>query len=118
MRRNGFTLLELLVALAVFSIAALALLRLQAVSVATASDLRAREGAMLVAENEAARITTDPAPPPLGSGTLRVANGGRTFVVLTGVTPTPDTRLVRVDLAVRAEDAPGLVRLTLIRRTR
>jgi prepilin-type N-terminal cleavage/methylation domain-containing protein len=42
--RNGFTLLEMLVALAVFSIAALALLRLDAVSVATASELKAREG--------------------------------------------------------------------------
>ena len=116
MTRNGFTLLELLVALAVFSIAALALLRLDAVSVATAADLQGREGAMLVAENEATRITTDPAPPTIGTGTLRVANGGRNFIVTTVVTPTPDRRLLRVDLAVRGESIPGLVRLTLIRR--
>jgi general secretion pathway protein I len=115
-KRNGFTLLELLVALAVFSIAALALLRLEAVSVATAADLRAREGAMLVAENEASTLSTDPAAPPLGSGTRRIANGGRTFIVQTAATPTPDPRLIRIDLAVRAEDAPGLVRLTLVRR--
>lgn len=118
MKRNGFTLLELLVALAVFSIAALALLRLQAVSVSTAADLRAREGAMLVAENEAALLQTDPAPPTLGAGSRRIVNGGRSFLVQTSVTPTPDVRLVRVDLAVRAEDVPGLVRLTLIRRVR
>jgi general secretion pathway protein I len=117
-RRNGFTLLELLVALAVFSIAALALLRLDAVSVATATDLKAREGAMLVAENVAAEIQTDPAPPPLGSATRRVINGGRTFLLAQATTPTPDQRLLRVDLAVRGEGAPATVRLTFVRRAR
>lgn len=116
MKRNGFTLLELLVALAVFSIAALALLRLNAVSVATATELKAREGAMLVAENEAARIQTDPAAPVLGSASLRVTNGGRTFLVAQVVTPTPDRRLSRVDLAVRGVDIPAMARLTFVRR--
>jgi general secretion pathway protein I len=117
-KRNGFTLLEMLVALAVFSIAALALLRLDAVSLATATDLKAREGAILVAENEAARIATDPAPPPLGNATRRLVNGGQSFVVGQAVTPTPDQRLVRVDLAVRGESVPAIVRLTFIRRAR
>jgi general secretion pathway protein I len=116
--RNGFTLLELLVALAVFSIAALALLRLDAVSIATATELKAREGAMLVAENEAARIQTDPAPPALGTATLRITNGGRSFLVAQSVTPTPDRRLLRVDLAVRGENVPSTARLTFIRRVR
>ena len=118
MKRNGFTLLEMLVALAVFSIAALALLRLDAVSVATATGLKAREGAMLVAENEAARIATDPAAPPLGSSSRRLTNGGRSFLVSQTVTPTPDQRLLRVDLAVRGEGAPAAARLTFIRRAR
>ena len=118
MKRNGFTLLELLVALAVFSIAALALLRLDAVSLSTATELKAREGAMLVAENEAARIATDPAAPPLGSSTGRIVNGGRTFLVGQMVTPTPDLRLLRIDLAVRGEGVPSVARLTFIRRAR
>lgn len=118
MRRNGFTLLELMVALAVFSIAALALLRLDAVSLATATDLESREGAMLVAENEAARIASDPAPPTRGSSTQRIENGGRTFLLRQAVTPTPDQRLLRVDLAVSGEDAPGTVRLSFIKRVR
>lgn len=118
MSRNGFTLLEMLVALAVFSIAALALLRLDAVAVATATDLKAREGAMLVAENEAARITTDPAAPPLGTASRRVGNGGQSFIVGQSVTPTPDQRLLRVDLAVRGADVPTTVRLTFIRSAR
>jgi general secretion pathway protein I len=117
-KRNGFTLLEMLVALAVFSIAALALLRLDAVSVANAAELKAREGAVLVAENEAARIATDPLAPPLGSTSRRVVNGGRTFVVTQAVTPTPDQRLLRVDLAVRGEGASATPRLTFIRKAR
>ena len=118
MKCNGFTLLEMLVALAVFSIAALALLRLDAVSLATATDLKAREGAMLVAENEAARIATDPAAPPLGNAARRLVNGGQSFVVAQAVTPTPDQRLLRIDLAVRGENVPATVRLSFIRRAR
>lgn len=118
MNRNGFTLLEMLVALAVFSIAALALLRLSAVSVSTAAELEAHEGAMLVAENEAARIATDPGAPPLGGGNSRVVNGGKTFLVGQMVTPTPDQRLLRIDLAVRGEGVPSFARLTFVRRAR
>lgn len=118
MTRNGFTLLELMVALAVFSIAALALLRLDAVAVATAADLGAREGTMLVAENEAALITSDPAPPVLGLTSRTVENGGRSFLVQTNVVRTPDPRLVRVDLAVRDAAGNGRAALTLVRRVR
>ena len=118
MSRNGFTLLELLVALAVFSIAALALLRLDAVAVATAADLGAREGSMLVAENEAALIATDPGNPALGTSTRTVVNGGRSFLVLRNVVPTPDARLVRIDLSVRPEGDRGGTALTLVRRAR
>ena len=118
MKRNGFTLLEMLVALAIFSIAALALLRLDAVSLATATQLTAREGAMLVAENEAARIATDPVAPPLGNSSRRLVNGGQGFLVGQIVTPTPDPRLLRIDLAVQGESVPATARLTFIRRAR
>jgi len=114
--RNGFTLLELLVALAVFSIAALALLRLDAVAVTTTADLAARDGAMLVAENEAARTLTDPGPVTLGESQRPVSNGGRQFLVRQTVSPTPDKRLVRIDLAVGAADGSGRATLSLFRR--
>lgn len=117
MSRNGFTLLELLVALAVFSIAALALLRLDAVAVATAADLGARQGTLLVAENEAALLATDPTDPPLGTSTRNVTNGGRSFVVTRMVQRTPDPRLLRIDL-VAAEANGGRSALTVVRRVR
>ena len=118
MSRNGFTLLELLVALAVFSIAALALLRLDAVAVSTAASLGAREGTMLVAENEAALLATDAANPPLGTSTRTIDNGGRAFLVSQAVQRTPDPRLVRVDLLVSEASGSGRSALTLVRRVR
>ena len=119
MSRNGFTLLELLVALAVFSIAALALLRLDAVAIATAADLGERQGTMLVAENEAALLATDPADPPLGTITRTVANGGRSFAVSRSVQRTADPRLLRIDLvATEGDGGGGRSALTMVRRVR
>jgi general secretion pathway protein I len=117
-RANGFTLIEMLVALAVFSIAALALLRLDGFAVATTADLAARAGATLVAENEAALIATDPAPAILGTSTREHSNGGRSFVIQQAVAPTADQRLVRVDLAVIDRGSGARALLTLIKRVR
>src|SRR3546814_18147405 len=73
---NGFTLIEMLVALAVFSLAALALLRLQGVTLRTAADLDQRVVAQAVARNLALETLTEPAPHVTGprSGT-RTKNG-------------------------------------------
>ena len=108
----------MLVALAVFAIAALALLRLDGVAVATAGDLAARSGASLVVQNAAALIESDPSPPILGTTDTAVTNGGRNFNVRQIVTPTPDARLVRVDLLVINEGGLGRARLTMIKRVR
>ena len=95
---KGFTLIEMLVALAVFSIAALAILHMDGFALSTAASLTDRAGAQLVAENEAALVLSDPAPPLVGTSTQTVTNGGRAYLVRRQVTPTADRRLVRVDL--------------------
>jgi general secretion pathway protein I len=115
-RESGFTLLEMLVAMAVFGLAALALLRLDAVAVGTTADLHAKAAAELTAQNEAVLVQTDPAPPVLGASTRLVDNGGRRFSVRQQVTPTADRRLVRVDLLVTELGATGRARLTLVKR--
>ena len=114
---RGFTLIEMLVALSVFAIAALALLRLDAYAVGTTADLSARVAAELVAQNEAAILQTDPQPPTLGTSTRVIVNGGRRFTVTTLVTPTPDRRLSRIDLSVLELGSSVQAKLTLIRRT-
>ena len=77
--RNGFTLLELLVALAVFAIAALALLQMEGASIARTADLDQRLLREIVAQNMAAEILTDPAPPAAGAATGVIENAGRRF---------------------------------------
>ena len=74
---RGFTLLEMLVALAVFSLAALALVRLQGVTLHTAADLDSKAMGQIVARNLMVEVQTDPAPPSLGSEEGDVDNGGR-----------------------------------------
>jgi general secretion pathway protein I len=112
----GFTLLEMLVALAVFGIAALALLKLDGFAVGTAADLAEQQAAALVADNEAALVLSDPAAPMLGAVTRVVANGGRSFTVQQEASATADRRLVRVDLRVTALGGAGRARTTLIKR--
>src|SRR3546814_11948270 len=66
----------MLVALAVFSLAALALLRLQGVTLRTAADLDQRVVAQAVARNLAIETLTDPVPPVIGASAGTTTNAG------------------------------------------
>ena len=112
---QGFTLIEMLVALAVFSIAALALMRLDVFAIAQTSAIADARLADIVAHNEAALATTDPTL-TLGENRLVVTNGGSTFDVARRVTPTDDKRLVRVDIAAVQQGGRGRAVLTLVKR--
>ena len=113
---RGFTLIEMLVALAVFSIAALALMRLSGYAVTTTADLDARSIANLVVRNEAALAATDPGPIIRGSTTATVTNAGRTFIVRRNITPTADQRLVRIDLLAVEQGSPTRAAMTMVKR--
>ena len=54
---QGFTLIELMVALSIFSLAALALVRVQGMAVRNTADLQAREIASIVLQNRKASIS-------------------------------------------------------------
>lgn len=112
----GFTLIEMLVALSVFSIAALALLRLDGYAVATTADIDARMMAGLVVQNEAALAATDPGPLVRGRTTSSRSNGGRSFTVQRTVTPTADERLVRIDLVAIDTASSRRAMLTMVKR--
>ncbi len=115
-REAGFTLIEMLVALSVFSIAALALLRLDAYAVATAAEIDARIMAGLVVQNEAVLAATDPGPVVRGTTAISVTNGGRRYAVQRNVSPTADGRLVRIDLVAVEQGSTGRAMLTMIKR--
>lgn len=114
----GFTLLEMLVALSVISIAALALIRLDAYAVRTAGDLDESTMAGIVAQNRAVELWTDPAPPTIGTSAIGVANAGRNWRVEQRVAKTADDALLRIDLLVRPESGRGQAVLTIIRPSR
>lgn len=105
-REAGFTLLELLVALAVFSIAALTLLRMEGASIARTADLDQRLLREVVAQNIAAETLSDPQPPSLGETGGEVSNMGRKFVWNRSVTARADTGVLGIVVVVR-EVTPG-----------
>ncbi len=114
--QSGFTLLEMLVALAVLSIAALALVRLDAFTVRSSVDLDMRMVARIVAANAAADALTDPVPPTIGSARSTVTNGGIVWTVNQQVTPTADPSVLRIEIRVTAPDGTP-ARLTTVRVT-
>lgn len=112
----GFTLLEMMVALSVLSIAALALMRLNGFAVSTAADLDARLLADMVVQNEAVLASTDSGAIVRGTTSSNVVNGGRRFSVRRTITPTADARLVRIDLIAIETGSTGRAALTIVKR--
>jgi general secretion pathway protein I len=115
--QNGFTLLEIMVALAIFSLAALAMVRLQGYSVRSTSNLGDSSMAWQVARNVAVEILSNPAPPTLGETRGEEMNGGQNWRWTATASPTDDTRLVMVDIDVVGNGNAALrkARLTIAR---
>lgn len=118
MNERGFTLIEMLVALAVIAVAALTLVRLDAFAIRSASDLDARTVAQIVAQNEAVAIQTDPAPPSIGTSSSQADNAGQRFRIDRQVAATADAALLRIDLRVTPLGGGSPAALTIIRRAR
>ena len=112
---RGFTLLEMPVALAVFSLAALALVRLQGVTLRTAADLDSKALGQIVARNLMVKVQTDPLPPSIGEADGDVTNGGRRWHWSRVVKPTDDRRLLQIDLTVDGQPGASPVALSFVR---
>lgn len=76
-RRAGFTLIEVMVALSVFTIAGLALVNAQTESLRAVGGLETRLLAQIVAENRAVEAMTAPQPPDIGMRSGDVEMAGR-----------------------------------------
>jgi general secretion pathway protein I len=97
---NGFTLIETLVAMAIFSLAALALLRLEGATISSTAILSDRAVGQIVTRNLAVQIMTDVRAPAFGDASGVVVNAGRTWRWARVTKRTDDARIVRIDLAV------------------
>jgi general secretion pathway protein I len=110
-RSSGFTLVEVLVALAVVAIALAA--GLQATGALTRSAERQSEQwlAQLCAENELTRLRLERQLPNVGESSTNCIQAGRTLIVRLSVLPTPNPNFRRVDAVVESETGPTAVRL-------
>ena len=113
---RGFTLIEMLVALAIFSLAALALLRLEGATVSTTAVLREQAIAQVVARNLAVEALSDPQPPAFGVTQGEAANAGRKWRWIRRVGRSPEPRIQQIRIEVRSELGPESATLTLFRR--
>lgn len=114
---QGFTLIEMLVALAIFSLAALALLRLGGATAANSARIQDQTLARIVADNLAAELMTDPVAPAFGSLTGEAVNGGRRWSWSRTVARSPEARIQQIEIVVSELDGGGgRARLTVFRR--
>lgn len=97
------TLLEVLVALSIFSLAALALLRVAGQSVNSAAAVETAMVAQVLAENHAAEAVLALTPPPLEVTRGTEAAAGREWNWERSVYATSDPQLLRV--VIRVEEA-------------
>jgi general secretion pathway protein I len=114
--QQGFTLVEVLVALAIFSLAALALLRLQGSALGTAARLDDKTLAAIVARNQAVEVMVAALPPAFGSASGVERNGGRDWRWTRDTLRTPDPRLQRIEIRVAGPDGGTAAALTVVRR--
>lgn len=114
--RGGFTLIEMLVALAVFSLAAMALLNLSGESTRSAQRIETRTLGGMVAENVAVEAAVATALAE-GEGNGVSDLGGRRWVWTRAVTATADPDLLRIEVRVRDEEGQAADRTLFRRRT-
>ncbi len=106
-KANGFTLIEMMVALAVFSLAALAMVNLQGYSIKTTATLSDSAMAWQVAQNLAVERLSAPLAPTIGEEQGEVENGGRNWRWTVVTAKTEDTRLVTIDIRVSGDVSGG-----------
>jgi general secretion pathway protein I len=110
---RGFTLLEMIVALAIFALAGMALIRLEGATLTQSAQLADRAVGQTVARNLAVEILSDPALPAFGKASGDVVNAGRRWRWQRDVTRTDDIRIARVDIVVRDDSGRPAGRLSL-----
>lgn len=113
MRQQGFTLLEVLVALTIFAVMAGGFLTASSQSLRQMQHMEAKTFAEWVAENKLAEIRSMRAWLPVGESSDHAALGGRDWEVRVRVAATAEVNMRQVDVDVTEAGHEGsLVTLT------
>ena len=115
--RPGFSLIEMVVALGVFSLAALALLNLMGEGVRSASRAETRAFAAVVAENLAVEAVVAREASSQGAEDGQTQLAGRDWRWTRTVTATADPGILRIDVSV-SESGEHAADLTAFRSVR
>ena len=115
-QERGFTLIEMLVALAIFSLTALALLRLGGATAANSARLTDQALAQIAARNIAVEALTDPVAPTYGTQGGTMVNAGRRWRWVRVTERSPEARIQLITIRVEGLQGPGVATLTVFRR--
>jgi general secretion pathway protein I len=113
-RSAAFTLVEILVALAILAIALAATMRATSLATDGARETRSRLLATWAAENRIAQMRARDVFPPPATTTVALEQGGLPLSLEETVADTPNPAIRRVDLAVSDAREPGRVLARLV----
>lgn len=118
-RQRGFTLLEVLVALAILALSTAAVLRQTQLGVKQQYELELKSYALWIADGALTAMLARSEWPPLGRLEQKQAFQGQEWVVTTDVQTTDDPLLRKVEVSIAiagsAENAPALLSMTTYR---
>ncbi len=106
---RGFTLVEVLVALAIFSIAVLGLIAAQTTSIRSSQALHIRAYGDIAADNVMVRSMIDPAQLELGFSRGSETIEGQDFLWTRNVRPSGRGEIVAITVDIRAPDSDQII---------
>lgn len=109
----GFTLIEVLIALAILSIALAAAMRAASMATVSAEEAKLRTYATWVAQNRAAELTARRVFPAVGIENGGAEMGGIAFRWTATSNETPNSAFRKTEIAVTREDPRKLAVLTV-----
>lgn len=105
MRSGGFTLLEVLIALAILAVSATSIVRQTGNSLTQLSQLEATTTANLLAESQLDRLTASDMYPATGRASEGVSANGREWIIRTQISATSEPWLRKIEVSVSEQSA-------------
>ena len=110
----GFTLLEVLVALAILALSAAAVLRQTHLNIKQQQTLELKSSALWIADDALTLVMAQEQWPPIGRSEQEQTLSGQTWRVLTEVQTTPDPLMRKIEVSVAtAEQGENAALITL-----